>query len=182
MRFNDRSVAIKILEGDIEAFEMFIDSFKSRVFSYCLRMTNDYSTAEELTQDTFVKAYRGISAYDWHKASLSTWIYTICRNTCFNHLRDAARQPGHYDLAGYEKQLSNRDDYLSLEQRICLYAALDRLTVEEREIILMKDYLDIAYHEIGQIMGLPTGTVKSRIHSIRIKLRNFLASEEYHAK
>lgn len=182
MRFNDRSIAIRIQEGDAEAFERFIDTFKSRVFSYCLRMVNDYHAAEELTQDTFLKAYRGISGYDWHKASLSTWLYTICRNNCLNHLRDMKRQPGQFEDDEYAVQVSTTDQYYMLEQSLCLLEALNRLSPEEREMVLLKDYLDLTYHAVGQILGVPTGTVKSKTHTIRAKLRSILISEGTYAQ
>lgn len=180
MRFNDRSIAIRIHEGDAEAFERFIDTFKSRVFSYCLRMVDDYHTAEELTQDTFLKAYRSIGGYDWHKASLSTWLYTICRNNCLNHLRDMKRQPGPIENDNPVRVLT-ADQYFMLEQKLSLLEALNRLTPEEREMVLLKDYLDLRYHEVGQILGVPTGTVKSRTHTIRAKLRSILISEGNYA-
>ncbi|MGE5398608.1 MAG: RNA polymerase sigma factor [Chitinophagales bacterium] len=181
MRLTDRLVAKRIQEGDVEAFEKLINLFKSRVFSYCLRMSNDYYAAEELTQDIFLKVYRGINGYDSRKSSLSTWIFRICRNTCLNYVRDAKRRPSPINDEEYPDQLVAADHYFMLEQRVLLMEALNALILEDRDLVLMKDYLDLPYRDIGQIMGIPVGTVKSRLNRIRAKLQSILTNGESHA-
>lgn len=162
-------------DGDVEAFEKIIDLYKHKVFNYCLRMTNDYYIAEDLAQDVFVKVYQRITTYDWSKSSLSTWIYVISRNTCLNYLRDTKKKTlSEADPQLLGTVLTPEDLVLQEEERQRLLTALNSLSVQDRELIIMTDYLSLKYREVGEIMGIPTGTVKSRLHGIRQKLKKDL--------
>jgi len=178
MRYLDRLTAIRIREGDAPAFEALIRTYQSRVFSYCLRMTNDYGAAEDLTQEIFLRVYRNIGSYDWQQARLSTWIYTISRNACFNYLRTLERRVPETMMSGEElSRLASPERIAQLEDRISLIEALNRLSPEEREMVLWKDYLDLKCSEIAIILQVPVGTVKSRLFSIRRRLRQDLKGE-----
>lgn len=178
MKYLDRLTAIRIREGDVEAFEALIHAYQSRVFSYCLRMTNDYQVAEDLTQEVFIKVYRNIEKYDWQQSRLSTWIYTISRNTSLNYLRDLERRVPEKILGGDElAKIVAGETTLLVEERMRLIEALSRLSPEEREMVLWKDYLDLKCSEIAEILQMPVGTVKSRLFSIRRRLRQDLKGE-----
>lgn len=175
MRYLDKLLANKILQGDVQAFESLIDNYKGRVFSYCLRMSNDHHASEDMTQEVFLKIYRNMQYYDSRKAALNTWIYAICRNTCLNYIRDRERT----GIVG--TALTQPDDiaslgnpYQSLENRLCLLRALNRLSLEERELLIMKDYLDLKYREIAQLLDTPVGTIKSKIHNTRMRVKQEL--------
>lgn len=175
MKYLDRLTAIRIREGDAEAFEALLRTYQSRVFSYCLRMTNDYGSAEDLTQEIFLKVYRSIGSYDWQRAQLSTWIYTISRNTSLNYLRSLEHRVPETMAGGNELVNAVAPDPLAdLEERMRLIQALNKLSPEERDLVLWKDYLDLKYSEIGKLLQLPVGTVKSRLFSIRNRLRQEL--------
>lgn len=178
MKYLDRLTAIRIREGDIDAFEALIHTYQSRVFSYCLRMTGDYGAAEDLTQEIFIKVYRNIDKYDWRQARLSTWLFTISRHTSLNYLRGLERRAPESMVSGEElAQLATTEKAVQIEERIGLIEALSRLSPEDRDIILWKDYLDLKCSEIAQIMQMPVGTVKSRLFSIRRRLRQELEGE-----
>jgi len=178
MKYLDRLTAIRIREGDAQTFEALIRAYQSRVFSYCLRITNDHGAAEDLTQEIFLKVYRSIESYNWQQARLSTWIYTISRNTCFNYLCSLERRAPETVVGGEElSQLASRDRIFQLEDRIRLIEALNQLSPEDRDLVLWKDYLDLKYSEIGQILQLPVGTVKSRLFTIRRRLRQELKGD-----
>lgn len=175
MRISDMITSRKIRDGDVETFEKIIDLYKQKVFNYCLRMTNNYYIAEDLAQDVFIKVYQRITTYDWSKSSLSTWIYVISRNTCLNYLRDTKIEVhGEIELQLSGNNLTPEDLILKEEERQRLLAALNSLPVQDRELIIMVDYLSLKYREAGELMGIPTGTVKSRLHGIRQKLKKDL--------
>ncbi|MEN6392128.1 MAG: RNA polymerase sigma factor [Syntrophomonas sp.] len=174
MRYLDKLQANKIIQGDVKAFEILIESYKGRVFSYCLRMSNDHHASEDLTQEVFLKVYRNMQYYDSHKAALNTWIYTICRHTCLNYVRDRERAGMDTALAEPDTLGCSGDPYRSLDNRLCLIRALNKLSLEERELLIMKDYLDFKYREIAKLLGLPVGTIKSRIHSTRMRVKQEL--------
>lgn len=161
----------KIQNGDIQVFEKLIENHQTKVFNYCLRIVNNYHQAEELTQDVFVKVYQKINTYNWRKASLSTWIYTITHNTCINSMRSPSLSTSleHVELSGHIN--SAEDEFLAHERIDELNKAIQLLPPEERSLIILKDYLGFKFAEISRITGLPIGTLKSRLHSIRTKIR-----------
>ncbi len=175
MKIHDHLIASRILKGDARAFGNLIDMFKSRVFNYCLRMTNNYQESEDLTQEVFLKLYKNMASYDWNKSALSTWIYSITRNTCLNYARDQeAKKVKTIEISQVNAGIRDGNQYRFVEERMLLFQVLNSLTLNERELIIMKDYLDLTYKEIGLILGLPIGTVKTRVHVIRSRLRQML--------
>lgn len=174
MRYLDKLQANKIVQGDGQAFESLINTYKGRVFSYCLRMSNDHHASEDLTQEIFLKVYRNMEHYDSRKAAMNTWIYVICRHTCLNYIRDRERCGACTALPEHDALCNPGDQYRTLENRLCLIRALNRLPLEERELLIMKDYLDLKYREIAHILNLPVGTIKSRIHGTRQRVRHEL--------
>lgn len=178
MRLLDMVTANRIQGGDVDAFEKLIEGHKNRVFNYCLRVVGNYHTAEELSQEIFIKVYRSIESYDWRKASLSTWIYSISRHTCLNCLRDEKFHQTELIKEDFEDtNISLEGQYIIKEDWTQLARAINSLKLEDREIVIMKDYLGFKYGEIGLITGLPPGTVKSRLHGIRMRLKKILGDQ-----
>lgn len=116
--------------------------------------------------------YRHIKSYEGQKASLTTWIFRIARNTCLNYVRD--NNEYHYEGLEVNMIAAAARDQIDSENRIMLLQAFAVLSAAERDLVIMKDYLGFGYREVGQILNLPTGTVKSRLHSVRAQLRVIL--------
>lgn len=178
MRLLDMSIANQIRDGDAEAFESLINEHKSRVFSYCLRMCENHYAAEDLAQDVFLQAYTNINRYDWTKSSLKTWIFVIAHNICLNYLRNNKGRV-HTEVAQdfIDDSRSPEEQYLYREDIGRLIAALRSLPGEDRELVIMKDYLGLKYREVALVLEIPVGTVKSRLHGIRAKLRQMLEDQ-----
>ena len=178
LRLIDMYTANKIRDGDAQAFEELVDAYKEKVFNYCLRVTGDYQLGEEIAQEVFLRVYLNINRYDWRKASLSTWIFTITHNTCINMFcrgqRDIALDP----ISLREVSASAEEEYISSCRIKALNEILHSLPSEERMLVIMKSYLGFKYREIGKITGTPTGTVKSRLHAIHLKIRKMLGDED----
>ncbi|MGE5415955.1 MAG: RNA polymerase sigma factor [Acidobacteriota bacterium] len=175
MRLNDMITAERIIDRDTLAFEAFVDAHKTRVFNYCLGFVGDHHIAEELAQEVFLKVYRNITSYDWKKASLATWMYRIARNTCLNHVRDNSHQ--HSENIDSYSMAAAVHSQTELDNRIMLFQAFARLAPAERDLVILKDYLGLGYRDVGRILDMPVGTVKSRLHAIRAKLRLILGDE-----
>ena len=171
MRLADKITAGKIRDGDGEAFAKLLAAYQDKVFNYCFRICLNYHRAEELTQEVFLKVFSGIGGYDWRKASLSTWIYAITHNTCVNSLRITRNetQLDETDPAVQSPPLEER--YVEKELLARLYEVLGQLPAEDRALILMKDYFGFRLADIGHIVNAPPGTVKSRLHYLRRKIR-----------
>lgn len=174
LRFADKITAQKIHNKDVQAFEELINKFKSKIFNYCFHIVNNYHTAEEVTQEVFIKVYTNIESYDPKKAALSTWIFTIAHNTCINSLRNNKK-----DVSVEEIEVSQTN--ASLEEKVfmddCLnklVQALESLPPKDKSLIILKDYLGLKNNEISIILGIPEGTVKSGLHNARIKIRKMV--------
>lgn len=174
LRILDKITAAKIRDGDAATFESLVNRHKDAVFNYCLRATNNYHQAEELTQEVFLKVYHKIASYDFDKASLATWIFSIAHNTCLNSLRNYYREIPSGEITAAAETDSVDDVYLAREQMDRLIKAILSLPPEDRSLVIFKDYLGFKSTEISMILNMPVGTVKSRLHSIRMKLRGLI--------
>lgn len=173
MRLFDKMTAEKIRDGDILSFEKLITAYKDKIFNYCYRFCNHYHRAEELSQEILIKVYQNIGLYDWQKSSLSTWIYTITHNICINSARTSTSETL-YEEINFENQTGTdgtEDKVLKEELLDKLKAAILTLSPEERSLLIMKDYYGFKLKEISTIMNLPVGTLKSRLHTTRKKIR-----------
>lgn len=176
MRLFDKITAEKICNDDAPSFENLVNSYKDKVFNYCYRFCNNYQNAEELAQEVFIKIYKNISLYDWQKSSLSTWIYTITHNICINSVRTNTSETlyGEINIENQTRTDVTEDEVLKEELLDKLRAAIQSLEPKERSLVIMKDYYGFKLKEISKIMNLPIGTLKSRLHMTRKKIRTLI--------
>lgn len=145
---------------------------------------------EELIQEILLKVYRNLDRYN-KKYALSTWVYRIARNCSIDFLRKKNRRKNHETLAGNtddaatadpegeQKTLHHRpdpvaEDFLKKEEREAVRRTLYALHREDRHIVFLRYYEELSYREIGKVLKLPEGTVKSRFHRVRGELRSLL--------
>lgn len=173
--------------NDRAAFNEIVLRYKSKVYNYISRMVQSPSDAEDLTQETFVRAYLSIRSFQ-SRASLNTWLFRIAANLCVDFSRKTKTHIQAASLsvtyAGNEQE-SQRDipDASFDPQRILinqelgteLDAALASLPEKLRSVILLYDVEGLSYEEIAAIVNAPLGTVKSRIFNARTQLRNTLS-------
>ena len=180
----------RVKRGDLEAFGPLVTGYQDRVFNMILRMCGVRAEAEELTQETFLRALERIRQFRG-KSSFYTWLFRIAANLTISHLRRARRvkfRPlAQSDSAGdgQSKDLSaslveNRSPdppaaAMAAETRRRVAEALERLGAEFRLVVILRDIEDMDYSRISEVTGLPTGTVKSRLHRARCILRDTLA-------
>jgi RNA polymerase sigma-70 factor, ECF subfamily len=175
------NMVAQVKKGDQETFEGIVDLFKDKIYRHCYRMVGDGHEAEDLAQETFLRAYRNISKYN-NEFKFSTWIYRIATNLCIDRLRK--KKPDYYldaevpgtDGANMYSQLS-ADDPLP-EQVVTenerwneLQEEIMKLPEKYRTAIVLKYVEDLSLEEISQIMDIPVPTVKTRIHRGREALK-----------
>ena len=170
------------LSGDLCAFEVIVNRYKDRLYSFVLRFICDQEVAQDIVQETFLRAYR--KRADFRAiAKFSTWIYTIAGNLAKSELRRRKRwrflrlDSSDDDETSFElPDNTNRPDRIVetmlTEPRI--KAALGKLPDKYREAVLLRDVEGFDYDEIADITGCPLGTVKSRINRGRLKLQDEL--------
>jgi RNA polymerase sigma-70 factor (ECF subfamily) len=174
-------------EGKPGAFDAIVRTHQDRVYAFCLRMLSDREDALDVAQEVFLSAYRNLAGFRG-EASLSTWLIRIAANRSLNRIRQratrAAREVMSIEPQGDSESLfqppgreGDRPDRMveSRETRKILEAAIANLDEDSRMLVLLSDVEGLSYEELSEEVGIPLGTVKSRLHRARMALRKMLA-------
>lgn len=158
------------LQGDKGAWGEIITRYKSAVFGLCLGFVRNRADAEDISQDAFIRAYVNLRRYDLERR-FSTWLFTIAANLCRNHLRyrrnhPSIEEPDHLRGGGDPAILVRLED-----RQEKIRQALAALPYSYRAPLVLRFYNDLPYQEISQILAIPEGTVKTRIHRGKAMLR-----------
>ncbi len=183
---NEKDLVVAVQNGDTEAFGEITKMYEKKLYNFSLGMLSNPDDAFDAVQDTFFKAFRSINSFKG-ESSLYTWLYTICRNCCYDVIKSRARLMRHnISLFEYTDDEEGRiieipdtsgDPYdLYQKNAVCeiIYKAIDSLAPHHREIILLRDINELSYDEIAAIMNISTGTVKSRLSRARLRLQKIL--------
>ncbi len=186
---SDQEIVALAREGREIAYRELIRRYERPVFSLLLRMVRDRQAAEDLAQETFVKALNAIGSYR-PEFKFSSWIFKIANNTAIDYLRrrdpdtlsldGAPHATTQEDIEATALQVSDRgesplDELEARELGSAIERAIGRLRPEYRACILLRHVEGMAYEEIAQLLDLPLGTVKTYIHRARHELRQMLA-------
>ena len=159
----DTALIARYLQGDVGAFNDLMRAHEDRVFAICLRMLRDREAALDATQETFITVFRKVDRFAGHSA-FSTWLYRVAVNTCYDHARRVGRR--HTDP--FPEGMDPADDAATtaleaVELRPDLEAALAALPAEFRSAVVLCDAQGLALQTAAEILGVPVGTVKSRV-------------------
>ncbi len=167
--------------GSGEAFRALVDAYKDRLFAFVWRMMRNHHEAEDITQAAFVKAYEALDTYS-EQYAFSTWLFTIAYRLCLNQLRRRRTVAAELDVTRLDaaqddapRTLANTEEARRLRELI--WNAVDQLKTPQRSAVLLFYREGKSCEEIGQVLGMPTVTVKSHLHRARAKLRDALSSE-----
>ena len=159
----------RCLRGDQTAWDAVIRLHRRKVFNVAYKFVGGHEEAEDLTQEIFLKVFKSLDTFD-RRANFQTWLISVSRNLCIDHYRSVRRERATIDRAVDASQLApaSRDPgpMAALEQRdrlTLLRDALAALPGPLRKAVLMRDIHELSYQEIADRLGLPEGTVKSRI-------------------
>jgi RNA polymerase sigma-70 factor, ECF subfamily len=153
----------------VPAFELLVDRYHQKVFRLAYSIMRDSASAEDVTQDTFVKMWQVLPEYDG-RASPSTLLYTIARNTALSALRAAThRRTASLDCS-CEVRAASVDTVAQLETA----QLVERLPETEREVVRLFYMQDRNVDEVAQMLDMPTGTVKSHLHRARRRLAEWM--------
>jgi len=177
----EAEVIRKAQAGDAACFEALYNHHKRRIFSLCLRMTNNYAQAEDFMQEAFLQLYRKIASFRGESA-FSTWLHRLSVNIILMHWRkkglnevslEETLDPHSED--GPKKDIGKRDDSLhSSIDRMTLENAISNLAPGYRIIFLLHDVEGYEHNEIAEMLGCSIGNSKSQLHKARMKLRSLL--------
>ena len=183
----DIVLAVKSQKGDREAFGILVENFQTRIYSFCYQFFRDRDIATEMTQETFLRAYRYIKKYD-SKRKFSTWIYSIAKNICIDEKRkmDRSKTVPIDDINPSTIQ-SSRQSYhlkdpsqitLHLEDRMLLEEAIAELPEKYRAAIILCYFQELPYQEIADVLGLSLNLVKVRIFRAKKQLLEILKEKQ----
>lgn len=171
----------KAVGGSAEAFEQLVVKYQTPIYRLCLRMTGNPEDSADLTQESFLKAWRALDTFRFG-SGFSTWLFRLASNTCLDHLRAQKRRPvlplTLENNDGEEMTLDPPDSaptpeeaLLASEEHERLNKALAQLDPQQRHILTLRVVNDLSYTEIADILEIKEGTVKSRIARARDALR-----------
>jgi RNA polymerase sigma-70 factor (ECF subfamily) len=172
----DLALARAAASGDAAAFEALVRSNADAVFGHCLRFFGDRTAAEDATQEVFLKVYRRIGSYDGRSA-LSTWLYRLTENTCLDLARVAKRTPAPLDPATMP-DAAGADPTDARDDADRLRTAIATLPDEERDALSAIGLFEMTYAEAADMLGVPVGTVKSRVFRARQAMVTSLTEDD----
>jgi len=180
------------IDGDSGAWAEMVRAHHKRVYGLCYRFTGNGADAEDLTQDVFLKIYMNLASFDAARGSLPVWITTMTRNLLVDHFRRTRNQRATSSLDEGWDQSEDLRPRLSAQDRLAdagpspheaaarnelksmVEKALMKVSADLREAVILRDLQDLDYKEIAQVLGIPEGTVKSRISRGRAELARLL--------
>jgi len=178
-KHEDREWICQTIDGDTESFGFLVRKYQDRLYNGMVQILRNESEAEDVVQDAFVLAFSKLDSFQGQSAFF-TWLYRIAYNVAITRLR---RRKRGVSLDGDDSRVRldfpdsgplPNDSIEKREEAIQLYDALDRLSSEHRSILVLREMEELDYDAIAEILELPVGTVRSRLHRARIRLRELL--------
>jgi RNA polymerase sigma-70 factor, ECF subfamily len=176
----------QVLKGDQSAFAELVELYKDKVFQICFRMLGNRHEAEDIAQEAFIRAYVNIETFN-QKRKFSTWLFRIATNLCIDRIRK--KKPDYYldaDVAGtdgltmYSQVAADvqmpEDEVENMELQETIQKEISKLPEKYRSVIVLKYIEELPLQEISEILDMPLGTVKTRVHRGREALRKQLKS------
>src|SRR3989454_4191504 len=180
------SIIERCLKGDQSAWDAVVRLYWRKVFNIAYKFVGRHDEAEDLAQDIFLKLFKSLKTFD-RRANFSTWLISVSRNLCIDHYRSMRREHDvvthDVDTSTLAKASAADSPLLLLERRdrvSLLRAALDKLAPTLRTAVMLRDIQELSYQEIADRLGVPEGTVKSRINRGRTELARQIARLRQH--
>ncbi|TDC97338.1 RNA polymerase sigma factor [Nonomuraea deserti] len=166
----DARVLARVADGDAAALTELYERYAGPLFTFLFRMAGDRGTAEEILQDTLLAVWRSAGTFQ-SRSRVSTWLFGVARRQAHNRLRGTPPPPAaepyeQADRVPGPEELAVGGDWLQ--------AALARLPRAQREVVVLSYLADLPHQDIAEVLGIPVGTVKSRLHLARTSLKEAL--------
>ncbi|WP_379966027.1 RNA polymerase sigma factor [Ectobacillus sp. sgz5001026] len=164
--------------GKEDAFSQLVTLYKGEVFRHAYAMVNDKMEAEDIAQEAFLKAYLSLPKLENEYAFVS-WLTRIVTNLCYDRLKKMNKTKSY---SSEEDMISIENDEMEhIQTRLTIQEAMQRLSVEHRTVIILKDVQGYSYDEIATILHIPVGTVKSRLNAARMMVRKEISRGDENA-
>ncbi len=170
-------------DNDLQAFKALVERNGKKAYLLALKLVGDPADAQDISQEAFIRIYNSRKKYDEKKPFFS-WFYTILSNLAKNHLKKGKVRLRYRRRKQDEREAVGADfavspDYIleSDRNKERVWKAIEKLSFEQREIIILRHFEDLSYEKIAESIGIPLGSVMSRLYYARKKLKEILGSE-----
>jgi RNA polymerase sigma-70 factor (ECF subfamily) len=180
----EKELIDRLSKGDMAAFRELVEEYKKKMYYFALDMVGDPADAEDISQEVFLKVFRGFKTFK-QDAKLSSWLYRIAYNASIDHLRRKALTPESVEdeildisSAGFSESPASLDPARTAENRLIsarVERALQKVSARERTVFLLRHYNDLMLDEIAETMQISVGSVKSYLFRCLRKLQKELA-------
>jgi RNA polymerase sigma-70 factor (ECF subfamily) len=183
----DSSLVARCLRGDETAWEELVRLHTRKVYGLCYRFTGSGSEAQDLTQEVFLRVFRTVKTFRQAEGSFGTWLARVTRNLLIDHYRRTRQERVTDSIEGQLPLLEEAGGAASArpdqgvagrEASEILQATLQKLSPDLREAVILRDLQEMEYREIAEVLGIPEGTVKSRINRGRAELGRLLKKQK----
>jgi RNA polymerase sigma factor (sigma-70 family) len=185
IQLSDEDLMELFQAGHQAAYDLLFERYKKRIYHFLFRYTHNESDSEDLVQETFMRVFRSKSSYN-RIAKFSTWLYTIALNLAKTHYKKRLKMEmvsfqnddGYqtYEVTDMIEDHELEPDRIYQKRTIVRYIeiALQKISVDFREVLILRDIQGLSYEEISEVTGFPMGTVKSKLNRGRVQLQQLL--------
>jgi RNA polymerase sigma-70 factor (ECF subfamily) len=181
---SDAEIIEKVLSGDVNSFELLVVRYEKMIYNLALTKLRHRETAQDISQECFFRAYKMLRSYKAESA-FSTWIYRICQNLIADHYRKHKKtnavslsfigEDGEFKESDIPSPESDPAEEVIRDEKIKkIRNIIDSLPEDLREIIILRDFEDLSYANIAEILDVEIGTVKSRLFRARERLKDYI--------
>ncbi len=173
---DDADLLRKAAAGDTSAFHALLDRHMDRLYRLAVSLVGNSADAEDLLQETFAGAYRGLDRFEG-RAAVGTWLTRILVMQVARFRRGRrGKSMGSLDAESEAPSIGKPSGAAGVDARIDIQAALLQLSPAHREVLVLREFEQMSYEEIAEVLGVPQGTVESRLHRARSELREKLSA------
>ncbi len=163
---SENEILILVKKGDAQAYQFIVKKYMQTAYYIALGFVHNHQDALDLSQDTFIKAFRKIKSFDTDRPFFP-WFYRILKNLCMDHFKRVR----HRNEIPLEESTFLTQDKEDKEMKQALWQGIEKLTFEQKEIIILRYFREYSYQEIAEITGKPIGTVMSSLHYAKKRLK-----------
>jgi RNA polymerase sigma-70 factor (ECF subfamily) len=181
---SDDELILQVQEGHRHSFDLLVKRYQKRIYFLALRMAKDHDAADDIAQETFVRAYFAMGSFTVGR-NFYTWLYRICMNLSINHLKrrkfavSASQMSDESDpLERAASDPNPSEALLSKETTARIESAIETLSPKYKAVLVLRVYEDMSYEDIARTLDLSMGTVMSRLFRAREKIRDVLEGDE----
>ncbi|MGE5427316.1 MAG: RNA polymerase sigma factor [Methylococcaceae bacterium] len=179
---SDNAIMQKVQKGDIDQMGLLYERYHRHLFRFLYQMTHEKELSEDLVQNVFMRMLKYSDGFQGY-GEFKTWMYRIARNIVYDHFRKVKHTPRLTDVKDYETSLPGEqftDAAIEKEQSLrLLQAAMEKLSMENRELLILCRYEELKYQEIAKILNVSEEAVKVRVHRALKQLKSYYMQLEY---